>query len=150
MSKTSYEEDFYAWLSEQAGHLRAKRWEALDIENLVEELDTLGRSERNALWSYLRILLLHLLKWRYQPERRTRSWRGSITHARQNVARRLQQPSLRRELSVFITEAYTDARRLAADQTGLSVATFPEICEWNEDQVQDVDFFPHAVGEDTP
>jgi hypothetical protein len=150
MSKTQYETDFYAWLTEQAGHLRAKRWEALDIENLVEELDTLGRSERNALWSHLRILLLHLLKWRYQPERRTRSWRGSITRARQNVARRLQQPSLRRELSDFITEAYADARRLAADQTGLPLATFPEMCEWNEDQVQDVDFFPKGVGEDTP
>jgi Domain of unknown function DUF29 len=62
MSKTPYETDFYAWVTEQAGHLRAKRWEALDLDNLIEELDTLGRSERNALWSHLRILLVHLLK----------------------------------------------------------------------------------------
>jgi hypothetical protein len=150
MSKTPYETDFYAWLTEQAGHLRAKRWEALDLDNLIDELDTLGRSERNALWSHLRILLLHLLKWRYQPVRRTRSWRGSITRARQNVARRLQQPSLRRELPAFLAEAYADARRLAADQTGLPLSTFPETCEWTADQVQDLDFFPPSAGEDTP
>lgn len=150
MSKTQYATDFCAWVTEQAEHLRAQRWEALDLENLIEELDTLGRSERNALWSHLRILLLHLLKWRYQPERRTRSWRGNITRARQNVARRLQQPSLRRELPGFITEAYADARRLAADQTGLPLSTFPEICEWTEDEIQHLEFFPHAVGEDTP
>jgi hypothetical protein len=150
MTKASYETDFYSWTQAQAAALRAKDWGALDLDNLVEELDALGRSERNALWSHLRILLVHLLKWRYQPERRTRSWRGSITRARQNLARRLQQPSLRRELSAFITEAYTDARRLAADQTGLPQATFPQMCEWNEEQVQDVDFFPKAVGHDAP
>jgi hypothetical protein len=86
MSKIQYETDFYAWLTEQAGHLRGKQWEALD---------TLGRSARHALWSHLQILLLHLLTWRYQPEQRSRSWQSSITSARQNVARRLQQPSLR-------------------------------------------------------
>ena len=150
MGKTQYETDFYAWVQAQAQALQAKDWAALDLDNLVEELDTLGRSERHALWSHLRILLVHLLKWRYQPTRRSRSWRGSTTRARQNVARRLQQPSLRRELSTFITEAYTDARRLAADQTGLPLATFPERCEWHEDQVQDTEFFPNAVGENTP
>jgi hypothetical protein len=150
MSKTPYKTDFYAWVTEQAGHLRAKRWEDLDLDYLIEELDTLGRSERNALWSHLRILLVHLLKWRYQPERRTRSWRGSITRARQNVARRLQQHSLRRELPDFITEAYADARRLAADQTGLPLLTFPETCEWTEEEIQHVEFFPKAIGAETP
>ena len=150
MSKTPYETDFYAWVTEQAGHLRAKRWEELDLNNLIEELDTLGRSERNALWSHLRILLVHLLKWRYQPEQRTRSWRGSITRARQNVARRLQQHSLRRELPDFITEAYADARRLAADQNGLPLLTFPETCEWTEEEIKHVEFFPKAIGAETP
>jgi hypothetical protein len=150
MSKTPYETDFYAWVTEQAGHLRAKRWEALDLDNLIEELDTLGRSERNALWSHLRILLVHLLKWRYQPERRTRSWWSSITRARQNVARQLQQHSLRRELPDFITEAYADPRRLAADQTGLPLSTFPETCEWNEEEIQHVEFLPKTIREETP
>jgi hypothetical protein len=150
MSKIQYEHDFSAWLQQQAEALRAKDWPALDVDNLIEELETLGRSERNALWSHLRILLMHLLKWRYQPERRTRSWRGSITRARQQVTRRLQQPSLRRELPDFITEAYIDARRLAADETGLPLATFPEACEWTAAELQNLEFLPETVEEEGP
>ena len=150
MSKIQYEHDFSAWLQQQAEALRAKDWSALDVDNLIEELETLGRSERNALWSHLRILLMHLLKWRYQPERRTRSWRGSITRARQQVARRLPQPSLHRELPDFITEAYADARRLAADETGLPLATFPETCEWTAVELQNLDFLPETVEEEGP
>ena len=150
MSKMQYEHDFSAWLQQQAEALRAKDWSALDVDNLIEELETLGRSERNALWSHLRILLMHLLKWRYQPERRTRSWRGSITRARQQVTRRLQQPSLRQELPDFITEAYTDARRLAADETRLSLATFPETCEWTAAELQNLNFLPETVAEEGP
>lgn len=78
MSKMQYEHDFSAWLQQQAEALRAKDWPALDVDNLIEELATLGRRERNALWSHPRMLLMHLLKWRYQPERRTWSWRGSV------------------------------------------------------------------------
>jgi Domain of unknown function DUF29 len=77
-----------------------------------------------------------------------RSWRGSITRARQNVARRLQQHSLRRELPGFIVEAYADARRLAADQTGLPLSTLPETCAWNEEEIQQVEFLPNAIGEE--
>ena len=145
MTETGYEKDFYAWLLSQATHLRARQWAALDIDNLAEEIEDLGRSERHALWSHLRILLLHLLKWAYQPERRSRSWRGSVTRARQNLARRLRQsPSLRPDLPEFMTEAYADARRLAADQTGLPLATFPETCPWSLDQLQDLDFLPEG------
>jgi hypothetical protein len=90
VTETPYETDFYAWLQTQASHLRAKEWNGLDIDNLAEELDSLGRGERNAVWSHLRILLLHLLKWAYQPERRGRSWRRSILLARQHLTRRLQ------------------------------------------------------------
>ena len=78
-----------------------------------------------------------------------RSWQGSITRTRQNVARRLQQHNLRRELPGFITEAYADARRLAADQTGILLSTFPETCEWNEKEIQQVEFLPNAIGEAT-
>jgi hypothetical protein len=143
MSATRYNTDFYAWLLTQAARVRAKAWDTLDIDNLAEELETLGRSERHAVWSHLRILLLHLLKWAYQPERRGRSWRGSITRARQNLARRLRQsPSLGAELPDFTAEAYADARRLAADQTGNPLATFPETCPWSPDQLMDLDFLP--------
>jgi hypothetical protein len=70
VTETRYETDFYAWLQAQAAHPRAKEWNSLDIDNLAEELDTLGRSERNAVWSHLRILVLQLLMWAYQPDRR--------------------------------------------------------------------------------
>jgi Domain of unknown function DUF29 len=78
------------------------------------------------------------------------SWRGSFARARQNVARRLRQHNLRQELPGFIVEAYADARRLAADQTGLPLSTFPERCEWNEEEVQYVEFLPNPIGEATP
>jgi hypothetical protein len=145
MTETRYETDFYGWLQVQAAHLRAKEWNGLDIDNLAEELDTLGRSERNAMWSHLRVLLLHLLKWAYQPERRGRSWRRSILLARQHLARRLRDsPSLRPELLAFVVEAYADARRLAAVETDLPSATFPETCPWTLDQLQDEAFLPEA------
>lgn len=89
MTATRYDIDFYAWLLTQAAHVRARAWNSLDIDNLAEELETLGRSERHGVWSHTRILLLHLLKCAYHPERSGRSWRGSITRARQSLARRL-------------------------------------------------------------
>lgn len=143
MSKTGYEHDFYAWLAEQTAHLRAREWQALDVNNLIEELDTLGRGERHAAWSHLRVLLLHLLKWTYQPERRGRSWQRSILLARQHLDRRLRDsPSLRPELSLFVAEAYTAARRLAAVETSLPEITFPPTCPWSLEQLQELDFLP--------
>jgi Domain of unknown function DUF29 len=143
VTETRYEADFYAWLQTQAAHLRAKEWNGLDIDNLAEELDTLGRSERNAVWSHLRILLLHLLKWAYQPERRGRSWRRSILLARQHLTRWLQDsPSLRPELPAFVVEAYANARPLAAVETDLPIAAFPETCPWTLDQLHDEAFLP--------
>jgi Domain of unknown function DUF29 len=143
VSETRYETDFYAWLQAQAGHLRAKEWNSLDIDNLAEELDTLGRSERNAVWSHLRILLLHLLKWAYQPERRGRSWRRGILLARQHLARRLRDsPSLRPELPALVVEAYVDARRLAVVEADLPEAAFPATCPWTPDELQEEAFLP--------
>jgi hypothetical protein len=149
MSQTSYAQDFYAWLTEQAAHPRAKEWDATDIDNVAEELDTLGRSERHAVWSHLRVLLLHLLKWTYQPQRRGRSWQRSILLARQHFDRRLSDsPSLGPELPIFMAEAYTDARRLAALETNLPESTFPTTCPWNLDQQKNLDFLPEAVEEE--
>jgi hypothetical protein len=149
MTEVAYETDFYAWLLTQAAHLRAKQWNALDVDNLVEEIDTLGRSERHAVWSHLRMLLLHLLKWCYQPERRGRSWQRSILLARQHLDRRLREsPSLRPELPVFIAEAYTDARRLAAVETSLPESSFSPTCPWSLEQLQDLNFLPEAVEEE--
>lgn len=149
MTKRGYEQDFYAWLLTQAAHMRAKAWEALDIDNVAEELEGMARHERHAVLSFLRQLLIRLLKWTYQTERRSRSWRGSITLARQHIEERLEEsPSLRPELPQFLARAYPRARRVAADQTGLPEATFPDICPWSLEQLQDPDFFPERRGGD--
>jgi Domain of unknown function DUF29 len=143
MTKTGYEQDFYAWLMEQAAHVRAKEWEDLDIKNIAEELEALGREQRHAVRSHLRILLIHLLKGAYQPERRSESWRHSIGNARTEIDGRLEMsPSLRRELPDVLTWAYQRARRATADETGIPLATFPETCPWSLKQLQDEVFLP--------
>jgi Domain of unknown function DUF29 len=141
-----YDEDFYGWTQEQAEYLRAGAWSAVDVAHVAEELDTLGRSEQNAVVSYLEVLLRHLLKWTYQPARRGRSWRRSIRVPRQRIARLMRRnPNLRHELPDFVAEAYADARENAADETGLALDTFPEVCPWAIVQVLDKDFWPDVT-----
>jgi uncharacterized protein DUF29 len=145
MTDTGYEQDFYAWLMTQAAHLRAKQWDALDLDHLLEEIESLGNEQRHAIESHLRVLLLHLLKWTSQP-RRARSWRHSINNARAEIEARLRRnPSLRRELPAYLDWAYAKARRAAADETGLPLATFPEPCPWSLDQLQDENFLPEEA-----
>jgi hypothetical protein len=91
MTKASYEGDFYAWTQAQAQALRARQWNAIDLNNVVEEIESLGKEQEHAVESDLSDLLMHLLKWTYQPKRRSRSWRSSITNARQQLARRLRR-----------------------------------------------------------
>ena len=145
MTDTSYETDLYAWTQAQAAALRAKKWEILDLANLAEEIESLGHEQAHAVESHLAILLMHLLKWRYQPTRRSRSWRLSIRNARIEMRKRLRRsPSVRPELPTILLDAYTDARKLAMDDTGLPLATFPETCPWNLEQLQDEDFLPET------
>jgi Domain of unknown function DUF29 len=105
----------------------------------------LGGEQAHAVESHLAILLMHLLKWRYQPARRSRSWRLSIRNARIEIRKRLRRsPSLRPELATILLDAYADARKLVMDDTGLPLATFPEACPWTLEQLQDEDFLPEA------
>jgi hypothetical protein len=122
-----YEEDFLAWTEQQAGLLRAGRLDQLDLDNLAEELDTMGRSEWGELESRLEVLLMHMLKWDHQPTRRSRSWKATMREQR-NATRRLMRrsPSLKRGLEATIAEVYPDAVGRAIDETGLTAATFPE------------------------
>jgi Domain of unknown function DUF29 len=137
-----YDRDFYAWTLTQAEALRVKDWQALDMEHLAEEIEALGKSDRRALQSHLRILLLHLLKIAHQRQRRL-SWLRSIRNGREAIELVLgDSPSLRRELPDCLAWAYPKARRGAAEETGLPLATFPERCPWNLDQLQDDDFLP--------
>jgi Domain of unknown function DUF29 len=135
-----YDRDFYAWTLAQAEALRAKNWQALDREHLAEEIEALGKSDRRALQSHLRILLLHLFKVAYQRQRRL-SWLRSIRNSREAIELVLgDSPSLRHEVPDCLAWAYPKARQAAAEETRLPLATFPDRCPWNLDQLQDDDF----------
>jgi hypothetical protein len=129
MSNPSYDTDFYAWTQAQVAALRAKDWAALDLDHLAEEVEALRKTERKTVRSQLRRLSSHLLKWAYQPARRSDSWQATINDARRLVDDWLEDsPSLTRELPALVEWAYPRARREAAKDTGLSLATFPEAC----------------------
>jgi hypothetical protein len=145
MTTPDYDTDFYAWTQAQVDALRAKDWAALDLPHVIEEIADLGNEQRHAVESHLRILLAHLLKWRYQPQRRRRSWQTSILNARTEITRRLERnPSMQHAWPEMLAWAYAKARQLAASETGLPRATFPEACPWTIAQLQDEDFLPEA------
>lgn len=139
----TYENDFYGWTVEQANALRSGRLSELDIQNLIEEIETMGRSEKRALDSRLTVLLAHLLKWQYQPIRRGKSWQLTIEGQRISFFDVLNDnPSLKPQLDAILSHAYSKARIEAAKETGLDKSTFPAQCPWSLSQVVDDAFWP--------
>jgi hypothetical protein len=142
VSATLYDADFYAWANEQAGLLRTGEPAQADIEKIAEELECLARAEMRVLRDRLRVLLLHLLKWRHQPQRRGQSWRLSIMNARDELATHLaDNPSLKSRLGEATVDAYRRARREAAIKTELSEATFPKECPWTYAEAVDENYW---------
>jgi hypothetical protein len=140
-----YEADFSQWAQQQADLCRRGRFHELDIEHLSEELEGMSARERRELVNRLAILLAHLLKWRFQPERRGNSWRLTIKIQRLDVASLLQQsPSLRARLNEYLSDAYRRAILMAAAETGLNEDTFPEVCPFSTEQLLG-DHWPDAV-----
>ena len=140
-----YEQDFSEWAERQASLLRQGRFDDLDVAHLIEELDSMGASERRELINRLAILLAHLLKWRYQPERRGNSWRLTIKIQRLDVAAVLRDnPSLRARLDAFIHDAYAKATLQAAREIGVEETLFPEVCPFTVEQILD-DHWPDAA-----
>jgi len=143
-----YESDFYAWTQKQAQLLRSHEWEQVDIENLVEEIETLGRQEKRELVNRLSVLLGHLLKWQFQPENRSNSWRATIREQRRKLTKLLQEsPSLQPYLSEALAEAYQDGIDLAVQDTNLPNETFPTSCPYPLEQIFNTDFLSEAVPE---
>ncbi len=143
MSNSLYEQDFYAWANEQAALLRAGQLDRADIDNIAEEIESMGRSEKRELVSRLTILLLHLLKWRYRPGLRSRSWHGSIEVQRHGLDDHLRDnPSLKSRLNEAIKTAYRTARIEAERETGLARDTFPRECPFTFGEMADQDFWP--------
>jgi len=131
-----YDQDLYSWAVEQAALLRAGRIVEVDADNIAEELDDVGNEQYDKLESALRIILLHVLKWDHQPERRSRSWTASILVQRNHVQRVLRKnPGLEPRVEEAIVEAYTDARILAAAHTRLDDADFPARCPYSWQQI---------------
>ena len=139
---TDYEQDFYQWSRVQATLLRQGRLTEADAANIAEELESMGRSDRRALESHLNNVILHLLKWRYRPQRRGASWAVSINNGRHSIARLLKDsPSLKLQVAMLVQEEYPLARRNAVVETGLPPATLPEQCPFTDDQILS-DYWP--------
>lgn len=138
-----YEDDFYAWTYEQAELLRLGRFREADLPNIIEELETLGRTERRALVSSYRLVTMHLLKWVFQASHRSRSWTNTIRRERRNIeVTERESPSLRADAAAILREAYAQAREDAADETELPLSTFPAECPWTLTEVRDLGFMP--------
>lgn len=134
--QTPYEKDPYAWSYEQAGFLRRKEYYKLDFEHLIEEIECVGRSEKSALRSYIEITLMHMLKSKYQPEKKTRSWDLSIKGSRRNANIVLEEnPSLKHKLQEILKQSYKGAIVGAALETGLDEKIFPRECPWTIEEI---------------
>jgi hypothetical protein len=139
----SYDNDFYSWTQEQAELLKNGRFSELDIDNLIEEVEAMGRSEKRELESRLTALLLHLLKWKYQEVRRGRNWQLSIDEQRIQFEGNLNEnPGLKPQLDEIVKKAYKLAVIKAARETKISKAVFPERCPWTLAQFIDEGFYP--------
>jgi hypothetical protein len=138
---SAYEEDFQAWTIEQAQFLQEGKWSCLDIPNLVEEIESLGKQQRNELANRLGVLLGHLLKWDFQPTHRSKSWLSTIREQRRQILRLLKQsPSLKPYLQEAIEESYESALDLAVGDTSLEYKDFPEKCPYSQEQILNPDF----------
>ncbi|MEH2008290.1 DUF29 domain-containing protein [Nostoc sp.] len=144
MSAT-YTADFNLWIEHTAQLLRSHRWQEVDVEYLIEEVEGLGKSERRAIASQLTRLLLHLLKWQYQPQRRSDSWLDSITDSRTQIELAIEDsPSLKSYPTEQLEESYQRARCQAAKQTGMLISVFPQQCPYSLELVLDEDWLPEA------
>ena len=143
MTASLYERDFYAWANQQAALLRAGDLSAADVENIAEEIESMGRTEKRELVSRLGVLLTHLLKWQFQPMLQGPSWRATIKIQRRDLTRHMaDNPSLKAKLGEAIDAAYGDALLLAAAETGLPESTFPTECPWTFAEMMDDAFWP--------
>jgi hypothetical protein len=135
-----YEKDFVAWTAEQAELLRAGKLSEMDIDHVAEEIEDMGSDKRSQLTNRLTVLLMHMLKWRYQPEQRSRSWTLTMAEQRARIARlMLRNPSLKSYVLQAMEDGYEPARYAAARETGLDVEVFPIECPWD---------FAHAMARD--
>jgi hypothetical protein len=138
-----YDQDFYAWANEQAALLRAGKLSAADIEHIAEEIESMGKTEKRELVSRLTVLIMHLLKWQFQPTGQGKSGRLTVVEQRYKLADHLaDNPSLTAKMPEAIANAYRLALVAAERETDLPVTAFPAACPWNFDEIMSEDFWP--------
>jgi hypothetical protein len=138
-----YDQDFYAWAMRNAELIRQGRFDEIDVDHIAEELESMGRSERHELINRLSVLLAHLLKWQFQPERRGKSWRATIKEQRLRVKKRLaESPSLYYGIEESLAEAYRYAVLQVVKETLLDESELPNECPFTLEHVMDTDFRP--------
>ena len=143
-SEQLYEQDFWLWTQTMVEALKSGNLSQLDLENLAEEVESLGRSDRRELQSRLTVLLMHLLKWQFQPDMRSGSWRGTLAEQRIRILKLLKEsPSLRSFFEASVDECYDDAKVKAFEETGLVMAIFPVVCSYTIEDILNIEFLPH-------
>jgi hypothetical protein len=142
--RSLYQRDYYTWALKQARALKQQRAERLDWENLAEEVEDLAKSERRELRNRLKVLLAHLLKWQFQPNRRSRSWEATIAVQRVEIRQHLRDnPGLRPSIPALLADAYEPARiEVASRLPERAQAQPPQSCPWSFDQLMDERFRP--------
>lgn len=141
-----YEDDFALWSAEQAALIRAGRFDRVDLDNVAEEIESLGNSSRHEIGSRLEVLLMHLLKWERQPEHRSRSWSSTIRGQREAILDLLtESPSLKPYPATQIAKRYPRARDKAAEETTIFLKHFPKTCPYSVEQILDPDFLPGGL-----
>ncbi|AVH65866.1 DUF29 domain-containing protein [Nostoc sp. 'Peltigera membranacea cyanobiont' N6] len=144
-----YEADFYSWTQQQADLLRHRQWNQLDLPNLIEEIESLGRKERQELRNRLSILIGHLLKWEYQPKQRSRSWLATIRVQRREILKLLSEnPSLKPYLEEVIQDSFQNGRDLASGETNLPLSNFPNQCLYAFEEILSDRFYPGEAATD--
>ena len=140
-----YDEDFARWSAEQGALLRAGRFAEVDLENVAEEIESLGRSDKRQIESRLKVLLVHLLKLRFQPEQSKAGWKSTIREQRRGINNLIKEsPSLKSYPSAKLHDEYRYAREDAADETALDLKVFPETCPFSIGQILDIDYYPES------
>ena len=138
-----YKSDFHAWTQQAAALVREHKLDELNLDDLAEELDSMGAKERRELMNRLDVLLAHLLKWEHQPDHRTSSWDGTIREQRRQIAREIKlSPSLKPFLPEALADVYPDAVERAGYETGLPEHLFARECPYSLDQILDKAFYP--------
>lgn len=145
-SQTLYETDYLQWIETTIKKLQSQDYKNVDWENLIEEITDMGRSERRSLKSNFIVILVHLLKWQFQPEKRSGSWEGSIVEHRRRVQEALDDsPSLKPYLESIFAECYTQAVKQAKAETGLPLESFPVMCPYELSEVIADEFLPQQT-----